>query len=356
MSGISSSTIDELINVFKVRVDLTEIVEVAGLSAEARVFRVKGFPPDCEVYIVDTPAGRSIACHPHIVGEELSRLCLEAAREAAKAIMELTDLREYSSEAIVFEHVLRAAPGYRLHEALRELGLGFREVWIRPRYVVPSYRDHDELEERSIRIVYEDFSNLPRRECLAVLKPDTEASGRTGEVSLKRLAEVAEEKNSAPEKLIVYGFISEPGLRRIYEAARSLGFERTFFFAIGNLTALCHNQYDMPLYGPDESRYSELGELKLLGGIADYETFKRYAPEYIPGSDQPGDWSARQLTVFTGYDYEPGGIEKHLENSIRLIERLWSISRKQDWFKDFHEQAIRRELNLLREKLGSYRE
>ena len=351
---IDGSTIDKLIEVFGVKVDLTEELKVSKLSEDARVFRVNGFPRDCEVYIVDTLAGRDIACHPHIVGEELSRLCLEAAEEAVKAIIELTPIKEYGGDAIVFEHVLRAAPGYRLHEALRNSGIDFREVWIRPKYITPSYRDHEEAGEKSLEIVYEDFSDLPRRECLLVIKPDTEASGRTGQISLRRLAEVAEEKNSALQELIIYGFISEPGLKRIYQTAKNLGFEKIYFFAIGNLTALCHNQYDMPLYGPDESFYAETRRMRLIGGIADYKTFERYLPKYIPGADQPGDWSARQTSVFTGYDYEPGGIEKHLKNSIELIERIWNLSKKEEWFMPFHEKAIKDELELLREALNKY--
>ena len=348
------AVLDRIVEVFGIEVDLTEPVEVSGLAEDTRVFRVRGFPDDCEVYIIDSLAGKDIACHPHIVGEELAELCLQAARDAAKAILELTPLREYGDEAVVYEHVLRAAPGYRLHEALRELGVGFREVWVRPRYVVPSYRDHDEVEAKRLEIVYEDFSNLPRRELLLVLKPDTEASGRTGEISLKRLAEVAEEKNSALEELVVYGFISKPGLESIYRAAKDLGFRKVYFFAIGDITALCHNMYDMPLYGPDESYYAERGGLKLLGGIADYSTLERYLPEFIPGADQPGDWSARQTLVYTGYSYEPGGIENHLRNSIKLIEELWNISRDQDWFMQFHEIAIKRELEELRNTLTRY--
>jgi hypothetical protein len=352
----SDDLADKLIETFGVRVDLTEDVGVKGLPPGGRVYRVKGFPRNCEVYILDCEAGRRIACHPHIVGERLAGLALSCARDAVRAVIELTSLSEYDEAAIVFEHVLRAAPGYRLHEALREVGVGFREVWIRPRYVTPSYRAHHAADERRIEVVYEDFSELPRRELLMVLKPDTEASGRTGKASLERLAEAAEEKNSTLEELVVYGFISIDGLKTIYETASSLGFKRTYFLAIGNLTALCHNLYDMPLYGPDESYYSEKREMRLLGGITDYETFTRFLPEYIPGADQPGDWSARQTTLYTGYDYEPGGIEKHLTNSINLIERLWSILKNQEWFTEIHEEAIRRELENLRSVLASYRE
>lgn len=343
---------DRLIEVFKIEVDRTEEIGVSGQNSQ--IFRVKGFPGDCEVYIVDSDAGKKIACHPSIVGDKLSQLCLDIALDAVRAILELTPLREYSRKSVVFEHVLRAAPGYRLHEAFMDVGVGFREVWVRPRYVTPSYRDHDEETAKRLIVVYEDFSKLPENEDLIVIKPDTEASGRTGEISLKRLAKFAEEKGCRLEELIIYGFISEPGLKAIYEVAKKVGFKKIYAFAIGNLTALCYNMYDMPLYGPDESYYAEYGKIKTLGGIVDYTTLRRYAAEFIPGADQPGDWSARQEKVFTGTGYEAGGIPRHLKNSIELIEKLWKISKDMDWFMDFHELAIKKELEALRNELKKW--
>ena len=346
--------LDRIIGEFGIKVDLTEGVEVPGLGEGSRVFRVR-YPVGDGVYLVDTEAGKLIACHPHIVGEELAELSLEAALDAARVILELTPLGEVDWGEVVFEHVLRAAPGYRLHEALRKVsGRGFREVWVRPRYMTPSYRDHDEEAVKRLVVVYEDFSQLPEGVELTVLKPDTEASGRTGEVALERIARAAEEKGSKLGNLIVYGFISEPGLRVIEEKARKLGFKHTYYFAIGDLTALCSNLYDMPLYGPDESYYTERGGIKLLGGVVDHLTLERYLLDFIPGADQPGDWSARQTRVFTGTGYEPGGIEKHLRNSMGLIRRLWELSRGQPWFMEFHEEAIRRELEALEAKLSEY--
>jgi len=344
--------LDRLVEVFRIEVDRTEEIGVYGQGS--RIFRVKGFPSDCEVFIVDSSAGKEIACHPSIVGDQLSQLCLKLASDAVQAILEFTPLKEYARDSIIFEHVLRAAPGYRLHEALKEVGVGFREVWVRPRYVTPSYRDHDEEAVKNLVIVYEDFSKLPEDEDLTVIKPDTEASGRTGEIALRRLAKFAEEKGCRLRELTIYGFISQPGLKAIYEVAKEVGFKKIYAFAIGNLTALCYNMYDMPLYGPDESYYAEYGEIKTLGGVVDYTTLERYATEFIPGADQPGDWSARQVKVFTGTGYEPGGIPKHLKNSIELIEKLWKISKDMDWFMDFHELAIKRELEALRNELKKW--
>ena len=115
---ISSSILDKLVETFEIEVDRTEEVMASGQSC--RVFRVNGFPSDCRVYIIDSDAGKDVACHPSIVGDRLAKLCLEMALDAAKAILELTPLREYGGDSIIFEHVLRAAPGYRLHEALKD--------------------------------------------------------------------------------------------------------------------------------------------------------------------------------------------------------------------------------------------
>lgn len=292
-----------------------------------------------------------VACHPHIVGRELEELMEKVAYDASKVLIELTPIKNLKGDEIVFEHVLRAAPGYLLHKKLREENIDFREVWVRPRYKLPSYRDHDEESMKEIEIIYQDFSQLPEGVEITVIKPDTEASGRTAEVSLRRLREEVEEKNSKLRDLIIYGFISEHGLKIIEEVALRLGFEKTYFIALGNLTSLCYNMYDMPLYGPDESYYSQYREIRRLGGVTDIEVFEDYLPEFIPGSDQPGDWSARQEKLYTGIGYEPGGIRKHLENSINLIEKLWKISQNQEWFMEFHEDAIRRELEKLYQKL-----
>jgi len=340
-----------LVEVFDIRVGLTEYLEVQGLRPGTRLYRVRGLSSKSEVYILDSPEVKSVACHPHIVGDELADCMSRVAHDAVKIISDLTSVGEVDDDDVVFEHILRAAPGYRLHEVLRSFGLGFREVWIRPRYKLPSYRDHDEEASKEIEVVYQDFSSIPEGRELIVFKPDTEASGRTAETALTRLYEEAVKKNSRLKDLIVYGFISERGLRVVEEVASRVGFKKIYFIALGNITALCYNMYDMPLYGPDESYYSEYGEIRRLGGVTDYEVLGKYVPEFIPGADQPGDWSARQKMLYTGVGYEPGGIRKHLENSISLINRLWSMSREQDWFMDFHEEAVKRELELLSNKL-----
>ncbi|MEM1677095.1 MAG: hypothetical protein QW095_04585 [Nitrososphaerota archaeon] len=347
--NITQSVIDKLIEVFKIRVDLTEKVKSTDLKEELRLYKVK-WPSKSEVYILDSPEIMKVACHPHIVGRELEELMEKVAYNFSKTLIELTSIRDLGGDEVVFEHVLRAAPGYCLHKALRKHGADFREVWIRPRYKKPSYRAHDE-EYRELEIVYEDFSSIPRGVELTVLKPDTEASGRTAELSLTRLKEIVEERNSNLRELILYGFISEQGLKKVEETAYNLGFRKIICIALGNITALCYNMYDMPLYGLDESYYKKYRQKKNLSGIIDYETLVEYVPEYIPGLDQPGDWSARQETLYTGTGYEPGNIDKHLKNSINLIKQLWKISKNQEWFTKQHEETIKKELEILKTKL-----
>jgi len=345
-----------LIETFNIRVGLTEKLELSGLRPCTEIYKVGGLQLRSEVYILDSPEVRSVACHPHIVGDELIESMDRVAYDAVKALIELTSISELEGDEVIYEHVLRAAPGYRLHEALRKSGIDFREVWIRPRYKLPSYRDHDEEAVKEIEVVYQDFSEIPEGRDLVVVKPDTEASGRTAETALQRLYEEAEKKNSKLRELIVYGFISEHGMKVIEEKALRIGFKKIYFIALGDITALCYNMYDMPLYGPDESYYSEYREMRRLGGITDYQIFEKYVSEFIPGADQPGDWSARQKILYTGTGHEPGGIAKHLENSISLVGRLWEISRGQEWFMEFHEEAIRKELEQLKDKLNKMRE
>jgi hypothetical protein len=122
-------------------------------------------------------------------------------------------------------------------------------------------------------------------------------------------------------------------------------------FALGNLTALCANNYDMPLFGVDEWSWKRDGSINKIGALVDRTTFMDYLPEFIPGADQPGDWSARQSRLFTGTGYEEGNIDAHLENSIRLIKSLLEIGTISDW----QERIVYRELQLLEAKLALMR-
>jgi hypothetical protein len=337
--------VDSIVAEYSIDVESTRSIEVRGLEATTKLFIVER--PDLieKLYIIDTAQGKRIACHPHIVGKKLKNLAFGAALEAAKAMSQLTDIAKVDRDSTVVENVLRAAPGYELHEAFKELtkGRGFRDVWILPRYGTPSYRSHDKESQTELNIIYEDFEALPRNREITVLKPDTEATGKTGKKSIERIVEKCEDAGSTMKEIILYGFISAPGLEMISETANRHGIELTAF-AIGNVTDLAHNGYDMTLYGVDESFWKATGKTRKLGSIVDVTTLERYLPEFVPGSDQPGDWSDRQTSVYaTNERKEPGEIGKHLRNSVRLIESLVKISDYTPW----QERIVNNELKLL---------
>ena len=325
--------IDSIIAEYSIDVESTRPIEIRGLEDTTKLFKVERSDLIEKLYIVDTIQGKDIACHPHMVGKTLGRLAFDAALEAAKAIGQLTDLAKVDRDSIVVENVLRAAPGYELHEALRELakGRGFRDVWIRPRYETPSYRSHDKESQTELSVIYEDFRALPPNREITVLKPDTEATGKTGQKSIERIIRRCEDVGSTIKEIILYGFISAPGLETVSETVKRHGIELAAF-AIGNVTDLAHNGYDMTLYGVDESFWQATGKIRKLGSIVDATTLERYLPEFVPGSDQPGDWSDRQTLVYaTKERKEPGKIGEHLQNSVRLIKSLIRISDYAPW-------------------------
>ena len=343
--------VDSIIDEYEIDVESTRPIRVQGTDAATNIFRVDRSDLIEELYIVDTPQGRKIACHPHIVGEELKAFAFDAALEAAKAIEQLTGLSEMDTDCIVFENVLRAAPGYELQAAFKRLsgGRGFRDVWIRPRYERPSYRDHDEEPITRLNIVYEDYQALPCDREIIVLKPDTEATGKTGQKSIERIVSKCEDAGSRIEKMILYGFISVPGLKRISETAQRHDIELAAF-SIGNITDLAHNGYDMTLYGVDESYWEANGEIRKLGSIVDSKTLGKYLPEFVPGSDQPGDWSNRQTSIYiTKEKKERGAIEQHLQNSIELIKSLKKISDYEKWQKEIADNELRLLYDTLQE-------
>lgn len=343
--------IDVIIEEYNIDIESTSPIRVPSTDVATNIFRVDR--PDLieELYIVDTPQGRKIACHPHIVGEELKTLAFDAALEAAKAIEQLTGLSKMDTDCVVFENVLRAAPGYELQAAFNELhgGRRFRNVWIRPRYERPSYRDHDEEPITRLNIVYEDYEALPRNKEIIVVKPDTEATGKTGQKSIERIVSKCKDAGSRIEKMILYGFISVPGLKRISETAQRHDIELAAF-SIGNITDLADNGYDMTLYGVDESYWEANGQIRKLGSIVDSETLRKYLPEFVPGSDQPGDWSNRQTSIYiTKEKKEEGAIKQHLQNSIELIKSLKKISDYEKWQQEIADSELRLLYDTLQE-------
>jgi hypothetical protein len=351
---IETSTVDSIIQEYGIKVESTKLVKLnkARLSKDTRIFEVEH--SSLHAYIIDTPMTRRVACHPHVVGDELEGLVSQAAERSLPPIFELSEVNEKSSDSgVVFEQILRAAPGYQLHQAAtKTIPDSFRTVYIRPRYTHTSYRDHDGMIQRQLNIVYEDFSLLPAGKKISIIMQDTVASSRSAEISIQAAIERCERVNSRIEKWILYGFISLEGLKLLDKLAQSHDIPM-IAFAMGNLTAMCANNYDMPLFGVDEWFWQKEHSIRRVGALVDTTTLTDYIQEFIPGSDQPGDWSARQTQLFNGRTYESGNIRGHLENSIRLIKSLIEIGNLNNWQK----QLAATELNQLNKKLEeSYRD
>ena len=335
--------IDRIIAEYNIDVDSTTLVKVQNLHESTSVFRVDR--PDLidDLYLIDTVQGKNIACHPHIVGKSLKTQAFSAALEAAKAMNQLTALPMTNQDSIVVENVLRAAPGYELHRAFRELNSGrsFKDVWIRLKYEKSSYRSHNDESTAELNVVYEDFKMLPKQKEILLLKPDTEATGNTAEKAIYRIVRKCEEVESTIKEITLYGFISIPALEIISETVKRYGINLVAF-SIENITELAHNSYDMTMYGIDESLWSISGEIKKLGSIINSKTLERFLPEFIPGLDQPGDWSNRQTSVYvTKEKKEHIRINEHLLSSINLIESLKKISNYTLWQEQIAEKELR---------------
>lgn len=137
---LKPNLLDSLIDEYNVNVNATKPSKLKSpLSKDTRVFEVE--ESGLDAYIIDTPMTRQIACHPNIVGQQLQELTHGAAQRSFRAILELSGIdQSSSSEAIVFEQILRAALGYQLHEVAAEMiPNSFATVYIRPRYTHTSY-------------------------------------------------------------------------------------------------------------------------------------------------------------------------------------------------------------------------
>lgn len=342
---------DKIIKEYNIDVDSTTKIKIKNQKETTNIFRVDRSDLIEELYIIDTEQGKNIACHPHIIGKALKNQAFKAALEAAKAMNQLTSLSTTDLDSIVVENVLRAGPGYELHTAFRELNAGraFKDVWIRPKYEKPSFRSHSNELDLGLNIVYEDFKALPHQKEIVLLKPDTEATGRTGQKSIERIVSKCKEVRSTIKEIILYGFISIPALKELSKTVKKHGI-KLVAFSIEDITELAYNSYDMTLYGIDESFWSTTKKIRKLGSIVDVKTLDKFLPEFIPGSDQPGDWSNRQPYVFvTKEKKEYIKAQEHLQNSIKLIESLKKISNFTSWQK----KITKKELLLLYAALQS---
>jgi len=87
--------LETILKIFPVDTHNTERIHLTDTSQETRLYKVDAAKSqhldsiEGRIYLIDTPAGQKIACHPHIVAEELSVLCFEAANEFASTLKEL---------------------------------------------------------------------------------------------------------------------------------------------------------------------------------------------------------------------------------------------------------------------------
>jgi len=333
---------DDIANVFPLDLDATKPVHVEGSGREAWLYRVteSKLVPEGEpvgtVYIVDTRAGGMVACHPNIVGDDLKTLCREAANhfvEAARAVRVLTE------DAAIL-HILRAGAGYMVADVMD----GAPIVGVRTEYRTDGYRAHSD-DPRRLVVSYRRYPE-GLDEAAAIVVPDTYATGRSAEAALLDLMG----NGFKPDRVILYGFIAVPALIRLGALCEEHGVD-LHSFAICDLAQLAHNNYDMCIYGPDESLYRETRRRVTLGSVIDRATLRRLLPHYIPGLDQPGDWSERQSLLFDGVANRSGDIRGHLVKSIGLIETLTGMNAGEEWYTETHEAAANAELGLLRKRL-----
>jgi uracil phosphoribosyltransferase len=335
---------DDIANFFPLDLDTTEPVQVDGFG-ESRLYRViesRLIPmgePVGAVYIVDSHAGGMVACHPHIVGEDLKTLCREAANDFVKAAKSVGVLTE---DAAIL-HILRAGAGYMVADVMKEAPI----VGVRTEYRTDGYRDHSD-DPRRLVVSYRSYPE-GLDEAATIVVPDTYATGRSAEAALLDLIG----NGFRPDRIILYGFIAIPALLRLGALCEEHGVD-LYSFAICDLAQLAHNNYDMCIYGPDESLYRETRRRGTLGSVIDRATLRRLLPRYVPGLDQPGDWSERQSLLFDGVANRRGDIRGHLLKSISLIETLMEMNAGEEWYTETHEEAAKSELRLLKITLAGY--
>ncbi len=340
---MDQSYLKKIRELFPLDTGSTALQKLSNLSTSTRLYSVDTASSsligeelgDC--YIIDTPEGQRIASQPHLVGPELDVLSLQAAHEFKAALKELDMITE--STGIL--HILRGSAGYMVHEVLPSLSL----VRIRTEYRDDGYRAHSD-NSRRIEVTYSDYDGQAFD---TLVIPDTYATGRSVEAALKYMAE----RGGKPKTIIIYGFIAIPSMRRLNALCKAMG-ARLITFAICDITQLAANNYDMTLFGIDEHHHSATGALRLLGSIVGEETLREMSENFIPGLDQPGDWSERQSKLFDGYLEEPGDIKGHLSKSIAFIESLDRVNSEQDWYNEAIMKLTEIEMESLHLTISNY--
>ena len=339
--------LEAILDEFPVDVSSTKVVDVPGLD-RARLYEVdlgSGLMPgDMGVdacYILDSEAGMTVACHPHLVGVDLAELCLGCAGDFWASLMALGLL----SGGYYILNILRGSLGYRVSEASPP---GTPVVSVRTEYSEDGYRAHSD-DSRRVRVTYSDLDPRGFTGSSTIIIPDTFATGRSVEAALVHLFG----EGVVPDRVVLYGFTAIPALERLGLLCAGWGVDLVSF-SVCDVTQLASNHYDMPVYGLDESLWGSSGELRRLGSIVNVETLRRFMPRYVAGLDQPGDWSERHLDLYDGTSVVPGDVAGHLRKSIGLVESLVGLNSRQPWYDGWHGEIAEAELGQLREALLGY--
>jgi uracil phosphoribosyltransferase len=334
--------LETILKTFPIDIDSTTMRPLSNTKPSTRLYTVdterspliSSIHGKC--YLIDTPQGREIACHPHIVSQELSHLCLDAAEEFAVALKELDLVSDRSG----ILHILRGSSGYMIDKALPELPV----INIRTQYSEDGYRAHSD-DSRRIDVTYSDYRGAMHD---TLIVPDTYATGRSVEAALQYLFE----RGLNVKNIVIYGFIAVPGIERVHQLLTRYNV-KLHIFAICDITQLYSNHYDMPLYGLDEHLYNQNKTIKPLGSIVSLDTLHHMIHQYVPGMDQPGDWSERHNTLFNGHTYENGDIKGHLTKSLQFIESLDKMNTTQPWYDEHIRELTQKELSKLSSTISS---
>ena len=337
--------LDAILDEFPVDVSSTKRVDLRGLG-DTRLYEVDLgsdlMPGNVGVdacYILDSEAGQTIACHPHIVGEELEALCLGCAGGLWAS---LKGMKLIGGGGHSILNILRGSSGYRVWEASPS---GTSVISVRTEYSEDGYRAHSD-DTRMVSVTYSDLDPRNQAGFSTLVIPDTFATGRSAEAALAHLFG----EGVVPDRVALYGFTAIPALERLGLLCAGWGVELVNF-ALCDITQLASNHYDMPVYGLDESLWESRGELRKMGSIVDADTLRQMLPRYVAGLDQPGDWSERHLDLFDGVGVVSGDVAGHLRKSIGLVESLVGLNSGQPWFDGWHGGIAEAELGMLKRAL-----
>lgn len=339
-------SIDQIKEHFPVDTNHTKRLNIKTLKQETRVYQVNTNAPHIstqykgKLFIIDTKPGQEIAIHPSLVGQPFKEQCLNAATEFLKTAKNLKLIDPNDSLHL---QILRGGAGYMIGEACCGQ---IPVINVRTEYHKDGYRAHSD-DQRNIHVTFDDLATS-QREVKTLLIPDTFATGRSAEAAVNHMGD-----KIRFEQVVLYGFIAIPSLLRMSELCERIGVD-LISIAICDVTQLAHNNYDMCLYGLDESLYKETGELNALGSIVDEETLHDMMLRYIPGLDQPADWSERQDDLFNGHMSERGDIRGHLEKSRGLVETLDAINQGRSWYNLVHRQNAVEEIMRIDEELHRF--